>query len=166
MVPHSLQSLCRFEIRAVLKTNINAEHPTLWARNRKTAKQKKSNQALRRCVVPLFLETDSDTDSIIEMEPDVLNDDEESWSEGDENNHGADRRSGVRKAESTRHTDDRTKTKREKFDSGVSDLFESTSESASSSSAAVESSASSSNTNRSISVNLPFLYCDHKINLS
>lgn len=150
MVPHSLRSLCRFEIRAVLKKNINSEHPTLWACSRKTAKQKKSNRPLRRSVVPLFLEVDSDTDSSIEMEPDVLNDDSESWSEGDDNNDAADRRSGVRKAESTRHVDDVTKTKREKFDSGVSDLFESTSESASSSSAAVESSASSSNPSRSI----------------
>lgn len=150
MVPHSLQSLCRFEIRAVLKSNIHSEHPTLWGRNRKTAKQKKSNQALRRCVVPLFLETDSETDSIIEMEPDILNNDDELSSEDDENNDAADRRSGVRKAESSRHADDRTKTKREKFDSGVSDLFESASESASSSSVAVESFASSSNTTRNI----------------
>lgn len=95
---------------------------------------------MRRCVVPLFANTDSDSDSQVEVEPAEAA--EMSSNESSENrsipsnNEDTlmDRRAGVRSAESMSDSEDgNAKTKREKFDSGVSDLLESASERSSSS---------------------------------
>jgi hypothetical protein len=87
---------------------------------------------MRRCVVPLFTNTDTDSDSPVEMEPadadETLSDESSENESVPQNNEESlmDRRAGVRSAESMSDSEDvGAKTKREKFDSGVSDLFES-----------------------------------------
>lgn len=86
---------------------------------------------MRRCVVPLFANTDSDSDSLVDVDREGLN---ETHSEESSDNEAAareeptDRRAGVRSAETLSDSEDTgAKTKREKFDSGVGDLLESTS---------------------------------------
>lgn len=95
---------------------------------------------MRRCVVPLFANTDSDSDSQDEIEPAEAaemssNDSSEHHSIPPNNEETSmDRRAGVRSAESLSDSEDvGAKTKREKFDSGVSDLLESGSDGSSSS---------------------------------
>jgi hypothetical protein len=87
---------------------------------------------MRRCVVPLFANTDSDSESQVDMDSaDVdetsSNDSSENESVPQNNEESLmDRRAGVRSAESLSDSEDvGARTKREKFDSGVSDLFES-----------------------------------------
>jgi len=129
--PYSLQNLCRIRIRSVLRNKVSAEHPDLWARNRKQPKETK-RPVMRRCVVPLFANTDSDSESQVDMDSaDVdetsSNDSSENESVPQNNEESLmDRRAGVRSAESLSDSEDvGARTKREKFDSGVSDLFES-----------------------------------------
>ena len=95
---------------------------------------------MRRCVVPLFANTDSDSDSLAEMVdgnmiPAGAESDDSSANESIAQEDPLDRRAGVRPAESLSDSEDvGAKTKREKFDSGVSDLLGSVSEMSSSSS--------------------------------
>ncbi len=95
---------------------------------------------MRRCVVPLFANTDSDSDSPVEMAdgnmlPAGAESDDSSANESIAQEEPVDRRAGVRPAESLSDSEDvGAKTKREKFDSGVSDLLGSVSERSSSSS--------------------------------
>lgn len=149
-----------------MKDKIKIEHPDLWNRCRKQPKEINKRSHFRRCVVPLFANSDSDSDSVdgaAAEEPPVneqaqLSASSSSSDEEDSPENEAvmpqavpsvERRSGVRLAESLSDTEDGAKTKREKFDSGVSDLFESSSDrspSSSDQSAATESSSSSSTT--------------------
>ena len=166
--PHGLQELCRFEIRALLKGKIKTEHPDLWNRCRKQPKEINKRPHFRRCVVPLFANSDSDSDSVEGAAPEEPSVNEQaqpsaSSSSSDEKDSteneneavmpqalpSVERRSGVRLAESLSDTEDGAKTKREKFDSGVSDLFESSSDrspSSSDQSASTETSSGSSTT--------------------
>ncbi|KAI9555232.1 hypothetical protein GHT06_017747 [Daphnia sinensis] len=137
--PHSLQNLCRIRIRSVLRQKVSAEHPDLWLRSRKQPKETK-RPVMRRCVVPLFANTDSDSDSQIDVEPpeaaEMSSNDSSEHNSIPPNNEeiSMDRRAGVRSAESLSDSEDAgAKTKREKFDSGVSDVLESGSERSSSS---------------------------------
>lgn len=117
---------------------------------------------MRRCVVPLFANTDSDIDSIVDIdrqEADETHSDESSDNEATaREEEPANRRAGVRSAETLSDSEDAgAKTKREKFDSGVSDLLESTSERSSSTSSTqspeVDSTARSSSDTSSPAVN-------------
>lgn len=93
---------------------------------------------MRRCVVPLFANTDSDSDSMVEIDRDDADDttsEDSSDNESIAQEEPSDRRAGVRPAESLSDSEETgAKTKREKFDSGVSDLLGSVSERSSSSS--------------------------------
>lgn len=89
---------------------------------------------MRRCVVPLFANTDSDSDDGAEMDVDGNEDDDQESSHSDISEDGeaelseeaVDRRPGVRSAETLSDAEEsNAKSKREKFDSGVGDLFES-----------------------------------------
>ena len=86
---------------------------------------------MRRCVVPLFTNTDSDSDSLLEIVPadaEETSSDESSTNESGFQAESIDRRAGVRPAESLSDSENTgAKTKREKFDSGVGDLAESAS---------------------------------------
>lgn len=123
--------LCRFEIRSILKKKVSREHPDLWQRSRKHAKESGKRSIMRRCVVPLFANSDSDSDTAAEMEVDANEGGEQesltdssSDSEPENQDESADRR--VRLAEALSDSEEsNSKTKREKFDSGVGDLFES-----------------------------------------
>ena len=141
LVPNSLQELCRFSIRGVLKSEVEKEHPDLWQLTRKHPKQKKRAPILRRCVVPIFEETDdSDTQSLPDMDADaegVLDEEEQESSEDERPPPVAGGSSSVeRRVATIRRPDDSStpedeggaKHKREKFDSGVSDYYESSNE--------------------------------------
>lgn len=56
-----MQSLCRINIRSILKRRVDAEHVDLWSQSRQHARQKKRTSGPRRCVVPIFQDSDSDT---------------------------------------------------------------------------------------------------------
>jgi len=158
LVPNSLQELCRFRIRGVLKSEVEKEHPDLWQRSRKHPKQKKRAPILRRCVVPIFEESDdSDTQSLPEMDADaegVLDEDEQESSEDERpppvasGSLAAERRvATIRRPDDSSTPEDEggAKHKREKFDSGVSDYYESSNErSPSPTTAAATTSASTS----------------------
>lgn len=131
---------------------MRAEHPDLWHRSRKQPKEMHKRGVMRRCVVPLFPNTDSDSDSMVDIDREEVEEsssDDSSANEPRAQEEPTDRRAGVRPAESLSDSEDMgAKTKREKFDSGcVSDLLGSVSERSSSSSnqsPATDSSAKSS----------------------
>jgi len=143
LVPDSLQSLCRFRIRALLQRQVRSEHPQLWQRSRKHPKLKKRTPVFRRCVVPIFEESDdSDAQSLPdaadaavagEEEPEQPEEDDEQQPEPSPRGSptvSSRRAATVRRPDSSEspEREGRAKTKREKFDSGVSDLCESSNE--------------------------------------
>lgn len=118
---------------------MKAEHPDLWHRSRKQPKETHKRGVMRRCVVPLFANTDSDSDSMVDIDREDAEEsssDDSSVNESIAEEEPTERRPGVRPAESLSDSEDMgAKTKREKFDSGcVSDLLGSVSERSSSSS--------------------------------
>lgn len=133
--------LCRYEIRSILKKRVNHEHPDLWQRSRKHPKENNKRSVMRRCVVPLFANTDSDSDVVAEIDDDDNEDGEQEMqsdsstdSEPEVQDEPVDRRAGVRLADTLSDSEETSgKTKREKFDSGVGDLFESPNENSASS---------------------------------
>ena len=168
--PHSLQDICRFEIRALLKEKVKAEHPDLWNRCRKHPKEVNKRPNFRRCVVPLFAHSDSDSDSVEGVAAEVAvneqaqpssssssSSDDKSESENEammpQPSPSVERRSGIRLAETLSDIEDGAKTKREKFDSGVSDLFESSSDRSPSTSDQSTPNASSSSSSTTVDHN-------------
>lgn len=122
---------------------MRSEHPQLWQRSRKHPKLKKRTPVFRRCVVPIFEESDdSDAQSLPdaadaavagEEEPEQPEEDDEQQPEPSPRGSptvSSRRAATVRRPDSSEspEREGRAKTKREKFDSGVSDLCESSNE--------------------------------------
>lgn len=57
--PLSLQEICRYEIRTILRRNIDTENPKLKDKKRRHPRQ--SNRRFRRIVIPIFEESDNDS---------------------------------------------------------------------------------------------------------
>lgn len=68
--PLSLQEICRSVIRTILRNNIDIENPDIKKTVHSAPKRPRKKRALRRCVVPIFEESDIETSDNLTDEDD------------------------------------------------------------------------------------------------